>query len=305
MFRAFLTFLALTSTPALASSQKEGWARLKGIFHPELGSEVRFDATEVINFGPKDPERVRGFISIKPPKGTCLTITRREDVQDDRICKETTLTWSIEDVQPGGKIVWELRGHSPHSTDVVNLEWTTPHRIAQTIPVGERRVELYRNVVVLDCKVTVSSHTRKIDLQLVDGRTWKIIFPPKDISIQASRDEPNLYFQERMGVGGISDDSTLDMDRKYSFDATKAQANSHKKEHVTTYWTITDRGAFGMDAVNFVTSDAPMGSNGTCRYRTAQQMDQDPGHIECHNMADFDVIYTPLTCLPELLKTSN
>jgi len=305
VFRPILTILALASANAEAASQKESWARLKGIFQPEIGSEVRFEATEVIDFGRKNPEKLRGYIAIKPPAGKCLLITRRPDIPDEKICKATTLTWTIEDVQPGGRIVWELRGDSTSAADVIDLEWTTPHRIAQTIPVGERRVELYRNVVVLDCKVSVSSHTRKIDLALADGRTWKIIFPPKDISIQTSKDEPNLYFQERIGFGGISDDSTLDMDRKYSFDATKARANSRKSESTTTYWAITDRGAFGMDAVNFVTSDGPMGSNGKCRYRTAQQLDPDPGYIECHHMADIDVVCTPLTCLPEVLNTSN
>ncbi len=286
-----------------ARSQKDREAEWGKYFSPRPGSTVRFDPHEVADFGSRDPFKLRGYIEVNPPPGTCFRIERREDIPDEKICGKKALSWNAHDILPGGIIRWNIRFYEKDPGG--EFEWHTPHRIGEVIPPGERLPELSKPVLLLDCKVEVQTRSRKIHIPLADGKTWSIQFPTKDSLAPNQKPEPNLYFQEKSGLGGISGESSTDMDRKYSFDATKAHANARKKENVTTYWVIPTRDAYEMNSSNFLSSDSPSGAVGKCRYRLAQQLDQEEGFIECHHTADFDVIYLPLHCLPDLLRSSK
>ncbi len=284
-------------------SQKDRQAEWGKYFSPRPGSETRFDPHEVADFGARDPFKLRGYIEVNPPAGNCFRIERREDLPDEKVCSKKVLSWNAHDILPGGVIRWNIRFSAKDPGG--EFEWFTPHRIGQVIPPGERLPELYKPLLLLDCKVEIGTRSRKIHIPLANGRTWSIQFPVRDTLAPQPKPEANLYFQEKTGLAGISDDSSTDMDRKYSFDATKARANARKNEDVTTYWVIPERDAFEMNSSNFLSSDSPSGSVGKCRYRLAQQLDQEKGFIECHHTSEFDVIYLPLPCLPDLLSSSK
>jgi hypothetical protein len=292
-----------SAASATESSQIDRIAKYGKYFDPPPGATIRFDEVEVRNYGEAQPYKIRGYIKVSPPKGHCFRIQRREDLPDEVVCQSKSVSWNAHDILPGGIVRWTVRFSDEDPGG--DFDWPTPHRIGQVIPPGERLPELSKPVLLMDCQVEVGTRSRRIHLPLASGRKWTIQFPLKDVLAPNQKPEPNLYYQERQGLGGVTENSTNDMERKYSFDATKARAFANRKEAVTLYWTLPERGTFVMNASNFISSDSPAGSVGSCRYRTAQQLDEEKGFIECHLTADFDVVYLPLHCLPDLLSTSN
>jgi hypothetical protein len=286
-------------TAALAASvfgdlsEDERIRRLSAHIQPPPAQMTSLDEGELNDPRLTDPWKLKGYIKVSPPAGQCWQIQRSDQRKADLICKEQKLSWLSSELHEDGSVRWwiKTKADDPGFFYI----WPTPHRTAQTIPVGERLMELHQPVLLLEC-VYERKEQRKITLKMLGGKQWFIHLPETDLLIKESpQAKPNLYIQG--SDTGWKDGKKVDVPSEKSLAAVRARAGAAKKEAVQSYWTLSEEHAFAMPASNFYTSDHPQGQHGTCRYRKRRGLEVDDAYMECHNTSDYDVVFLALPCL--------
>jgi hypothetical protein len=285
------------------TSESERLAALSSYISPNPGTEITLDQRELSNYGVSRPWAIRGFIKISPPKGSCWTVTRDLDLSDSYVCKQTTLTWKASDLGDRGQLKWLIKtgpkdpGHY--------YTWNSPYRVAQVIYPGERKAELYTPFLTTGCLVKPTTRDYQIHIALASGKHWQVNFPrtfvPTDTNVPR---EPNLFIQRDIGPVGIEKGAEIGK-RAVSTTATdvwRARLKAGNKESVKKYWTVPRRHSFHMPSERFISLDLPPGGKGSCRYRAAREMESDTAFLECHDTAEFEVVYLPIPCFADILK---
>lgn len=292
---ALATSLLVAGTLTLTQQKKS----LEPYFTPAPGVTVELDAQEVINVGKRSHFDLRGYITVTPPKGTCLIVQAHAERRDINVCKKRRIPFLAGDLDEGGRVNWIIT--QPGKVANVPLSWPTPHRIAKVIPGMERLATLSKNRLILKCRGELNDHTRKISLSLPNNELWVAHFPQKDTLVDQPENVPNLYVDSGF-TGGLPKEGDIPKARpKEQFLIAKEKA--HEKEPVQTYWAVPRRNAFVMNASNFSTADTPEGIRGECRYRlSGAPNDPQSGIIECHNTDAFDVILLHLECAKSIVN---
>ena len=287
--------LLAASTLTLPQQQK----LVSPYFSPAPGETVSLDEEEVRNVGKRSHFHLRGYITVTPPKGSCLLVQAHPERRDIKVCKKRRIPFLSGDLDDGGRVNWVIS--KPGTVANVPLSWKTPHRIAKVIPGMERLATLSRNRLILGCRGEKTKHTRKVTLTLPNDEFWVVHFPKKDVLVDQPEAVPNLYLDSGF-EGGLPKEGDIPKARpKEQFLIAKERA--HEKEPVQTYWAVPRRNAFVMSASNFSTSDTPDGIRGTCRYRLkGAPSDPESGVIECHDTDAFDVLLLHLQCAKSILS---
>jgi hypothetical protein len=249
-----------------------------------------------------DPLSIRGFVTVTPPKDRCLIIKKNDELPDVKVCKKQQVTFSLRELDVGGRINWTVfTGMNDSGT---SLTWPTPYRLAQVVPAGEFKNMLGEYVPVLSCKSWVAEDQRLIELTLASGPKWRIHFPDVDTLAPQPEESPNLFV--RLGKAKAAEAARAEG----SHDSPPAEGHAsatpppnsffakNKKEEEQVYpWNVNARGAFEMNSARLMTSDAPLGLSGKCRYKYSDApQDETSGIIECFNLDSFDAVLTHLPC---------
>lgn len=277
-------------------------------FTPPPGEVLELSAAEVRDFRGKDPAKLRGSVTVSPPKGRCLVITRHLDEPDDRVCKPTVLTFSLGDLDRQGRLSWRVDGSE--------ISWRTPYRVAITTPFDKKLEDppVYRYVKACE---PIEDHTgRRIRVALFDGETWTVRFPETDKLLSQPDPIPNLYVTVsggKMSVAEAADASKKDGQAPAPASAAPAPAPApetpKKKEDDVplqpedrAVWSVPRRGAYAMNGSYFQPYGSVAGGiKGTCRYNfTPPPEDPGTGRLECLDVEGFAHVLIPLTCLSAL-----
>lgn len=290
---------------------------LKPFFSPQPGTMVYADRADLIK--KKDtPASIKGYIEITPPKGQCFIIRRHLDQKDTNVCKSEFLSFSVKEIDNAGKLNW-LVIQGPNDTGTA-LSWQTPYRKAKIIKLGEFNGGLEHNHYIKSCKATITPFQKKLNLELMDGKTWTILFPDKDIQIKKPEYVPNLFVRVLTNRGDgkvLTSDYKMwgeedgkqktspgaDETEKVSRLAQKLSGNYKIKKKESFKFSLRNQQTYEMESSQLLENNTPKGILGKCRYRfIGAPDDPESGVIECFNTEAYDALYTHLTCASELLK---
>ena len=99
-----LTLLAFVAGAALLTGDlpdDQRRAKLAPLFEPRPGMPLTLDPSELRDHARRAKDwNMRGFLGVKPPKGSCLTIEHVSgpDLGDERICKNVNLHFTLSDL---------------------------------------------------------------------------------------------------------------------------------------------------------------------------------------------------------------
>lgn len=254
--------------------------------------------------GKKDPMNIKGYIWVRPPKGHCFIIQDKNTNIDRNVCKPTQLSYKVSDIDPAGKINWNVI--QADDDEGTKLSWQTPYRIANFIPLGEFNKMSNIRSPLFSCKAENDGITRKITLTFFDEKKWYIPLPDKDELVLGKRKRRKLFV--RVMSNGLITDSEMkrpedvkrEAKRKNKMLAQKLKGLK-KKEGPEYSFLMRPYEAYEMNSSRVMESGGPLGQNGVCRYKfTGAWNDEDSGVVECFNTDSYDALYVHLPCASQL-----
>jgi len=309
---ALSILLASSSFFVEGETEAERLKKLSPYFSPRIGEKVSIIETPI----PKKyltelPAKMRGYIEVNPPKGHCFTINRGPSSQDAIVCKQTNVSFTLEDSTKEGVLKWIV--YVDDNLIQTFLDWRAPYRIAYVIPITkpENAIPEYR--YIKSCTASVDdTGTRNIKLALLDGPVWYFRFPEKDILLPQPPKNRNVLVS---ATDKISVTEAAEANRQKSQTKSgdpSSQENLEIKARPKRIpidfiadrkiWHIPMKDGYIMSSGNFMPrGDVTPGMKGECRYRfTGSYDDLDVGRIECKNADLYQFMYAPLTCLKDL-----
>lgn len=316
-------------------------------FDPKPGQLSEIDPTTLRDklSTAKDVGKFGAAIKVTPPRGSCLIVTTAADRNDIRICRETFVKWSLDDLNPEtGTINWVVKtGTDDFGTP---LSWKVPYVIAKVLP---PEAEFFKdNSKPIYFKTCIASHgdkkllPRKVTLTKFDNSKWVIRFPEKDVrntSINQSRpgevwgETYKSKKSEAKDPGSdvaTATDSATPPEQQHSAskqssaeadtqsaanggsESTPAAVSTESNQGEPEPWTIDAGRAFEMSVENFISDvSMPPGRKGLCRYVFDHVPGNfDRGRIECHDTGQYRYVYAFLPCIgllapAELRETSK
>lgn len=310
--------------------------KLAPYFAPPPGAPLQVEERELRDLGPQlrakklKPERLRGFITVTPPKGQCFTLTRRKDEPDDVICKKTPVAYALGDLDREGHLNWRVvTGEGDFGTD---LSWPSSIRVGIVEPFDAKddAPPVYKFIRTCTPKRD-GVLGRRIELALLSGETWILRFPAEDELLPQPDPLPNLYMYQAGGKISVKEASEHGSEAPPAeggeHGEAKPEAGGHGEEKAEAggehgeaakpaeppkkkvyqeddraEWAIPIRDAYGMPATAFIANGtvAP-GLQGSCRY-IYKGTDRDPttGRVECHHVDGYRLVYLPVACIADI-----
>jgi hypothetical protein len=299
---------ALIADKAIAATrQAERASALSAYFEPRAGTSIEVDPVERRD-APRgfSPLRLRGYITVTPPKGRCIVLTRLDSEPDDRVCKRTTLSFKVEDLDRLGRLTWRAKlTDEGDAVESVPLTWTTPYRVAVVRRFDANETEPPTYEVVSGCTAKIARPLgRQVHLSLLLGGTWVVRLPEKDQLVPQPPPVPNLVITKsggKVSVKEAADKQRADGPKSEAKGTDKKPDEGHGakagEEHgdktegtqapedpeaaeiaeaermaVSQHkdraqWGIPARGAYGMSSDHFIPhGTVTPGLNGECRY---------------------------------------
>jgi hypothetical protein len=188
------------------ATEAQRQARLAPLFAPRPGEPLMLDPVEVRDARRKtSPLRLRGYVTVAPPKGHCLTLSRGEDIDDQVVCERTRVAFALEEMDRAGAITWRVAtGDGDAGTD---LRWPTPYRLAITEPYDTAADAPPVYELIASCTAARVDGARRIELALLSGKRWVIRLPDEDTLLPQPDPEPNLVLVTSGGKVSVKDAS--------------------------------------------------------------------------------------------------
>jgi hypothetical protein len=318
----FATLLA-TSIFGLNAPDAERQEKLKAFFDPAPNSNIEIT---VRNQKPNEKlnlKKFRGFISVKPPKGKCFVITRNPTIPSDYICKETPLAFDLTDIDRHGKLTWEVKTGADDTGTVIR--WQTTYRTIVAIPrrkddppptAKSKPEDFWQSappeyLMIESCNDLSNENSRRIELKLFNGESWRLYFPPKHKLLPQPEEIQNLEIANAGGKRSLSDAAKDKKEEAKKPDAEKKVAEGEGTEEVKKkdelpnnyedrkFWTISLRNSYVMSSENFHANNTnTSGDRGLCRYNfSGPEEDPQTGRIECQNTTGYHMLLIPTTCI--------
>lgn len=317
--------LVASSMFNLNTPQDQRLETLKPFFQPAAGAEI-FVSQEDASLAARGKipvKKLRGYITVSPPRNTCFAIKRNEASPDEHICGKKTLVFTLADMDRAGKLTWNVKT-SPDDIGT-QLSWQTPYRIAILMPRTENKkntAEFWKDTPPLykfikSCTDVSIPSTRRIELKIFTGESWLFYFPEVHKLLPQPEEAPNLVIANTSSKRSITDaanekkeaaakkhDSADEPEKKG--DPEKGDANP-KDDRPDNFedrklWTISLRDSYEMSVENFHADNlTTSGLKGKCRYNfTGPPEDPTTGRIECQDTPEFHMFLLPVTCLSKV-----
>jgi hypothetical protein len=287
---------------------------LEPYFSPSFSQELLVNTDPTKRKRNVHPRDLKGYVTISPPKDYCFFVSKRPNLPQKKICHTTKFKFTPEDLDDNGQ--FRLFVASRHYKEPVSIKWKTPYRLASFIKPGKRQPE---ETYISECTTFYSREKYPMaKVVLITGDKWIIKFPTKhENSFYKGDFNPKfegLFLRKSKGrstIGKIAESITNEESKdentgpqideryaKYKVNRKDLKKGEVATEPVQLYWTIAAHGSFKMDASNFQSDDGKSPRKGTCRYRfKGAGGEPKTGAIECHDTAEYDVVYAKLPCL--------
>jgi hypothetical protein len=295
---------------------------LRSFFNPPPNAMVHISSDNFKKSKESNLKKMRGFITVSPPKGSCFVVTRNQTVPGDYICKQTSLAFDLTDIDRHGKLAWEIKT-SPNDLGTV-VRWQTPYRTIIAIPkmrnepivTKEKKPEDFwqseppKYLMIESCNDISNEYSRRIELKLFTGESWRFYFPFKHRLLPQPDDISNLEIANAPSKRSVSEPAKNDTPEPPK-DSGHAEAPEEKKVEVVAkdkkpdnyedrkVWTISLRNSYEMSSENFHADNTNVsGDRGRCRYNfSGPEEDPKTGRIECQNTAEYHMLLIPATCI--------
>jgi hypothetical protein len=287
-------------------------------FEPKIGHLSEIDPGTIRDkmVSAKNLGKFGGVIKVKPPKGLCFTITTSPFRTDSKVCHETSLRWSLDDINlESGTINWTIKTSQLDFGTPVS--WKVPYVIAKVLPPeAEFFKENSTPIYFKSCQASQGDKNmqpRKITLTKFDNSKWILRLPEKDEHINSlNLSRPGEVWGDAYKAKKDDDQQTPSAPAPESTENTAETTKTEPSEVATTAseppiddlepWTIASGRAFEMSVENFISDvSMPPGRKGSCRY----VFDYIPGNLErgrfeCHDTGEYRYVYAFLPCLGSL-----
>ncbi|MFK7823068.1 MAG: hypothetical protein AB8G05_02865 [Oligoflexales bacterium] len=272
--------------------------------------------SELVHLDPHDqrerkylnkPHLMKGYITVKPPKGFCFTIRVDQDRPDYRICSNKKVPFKLADINGQGEIKWTVIT-SPGDFGTL-VSWNTPYRVGRVVDQSMKWPGPSRDIIIKSCKVVKKSKIdRRVILSFFYKGDWTIRIPAQDrLVAQPKRPKPNLYVQQSEFASSFAKIAKAKAKQEQE-EATGSKIPAADGEEdpniIETSWQMHPRNSFSLPTNNVILgSDSPQGSKGKCQYRTSgYKIDPSSGVLECHSTGPYQWVYVPLPCIDHLLE---
>jgi len=318
------TTLLSSALFGLNASDSERIEKLKTYFDPAPGNIVQISAENLKTSNRAHINKLRGYILVTPPKNYCFQITRNHSLPSDYVCKQTPLAFDLTDIDRDGKIVWEVKT-SLYDVGTV-VRWQTPYRTIIAIPrkrssdasTSEAGSENYglseppQYLPIESCNDLSNKNTRRIEIRLFNGESWRFHFPSKHKLLPQPEGAPNLQISIPSGrrtIAEVAEDRKTKPpeeppemqkqsaeEKREEIKAKNALPNMHEDRKI---WAISLRNSYEMSSENFHPNNTnTSGDRGICRYNFyGPKEDPTTGRIECQNTAEYHTVLVPVTCI--------
>jgi hypothetical protein len=275
---------------------KERVEILKKFFSPAPGSVVEVDQAQVRDKGSvaKDPGKLYGIINVKPPKGSCFTVTLDPGRPDVEVCKPTALKFYLQELdRQTTSIQWIVKtGPGDFGTPV---KWTTPYTIAKTLPTEtdfyqmNSRPVFFKSCVAQTAKE--NGRSRQIVLTKFDNTKWYLRFPEIDEPIK-KEEAPKEPDAEPKKESAPAEHGAENVKKE-------AEAKPPEIKPAPEQWSMNSGRGYEMNVGNLITDGSmPPGKLGTCRYvYDATPGDYSIGKVECHHTDQYLYVFLHLKCM--------
>lgn len=169
-------------------------------FSPPPGSTADLDPGDVRDLGKRDPLTLRGFISVRPPKGGCLTLRKSASVHDMRVCGKTPIAFKAADLKNDGSLQWQVL--LDQENDPIDLNWPTPLRLGMRVPARKKLETISETFLLKNCQADSDSRGAVMRLVLGNGEVWTLIPPVEDVLAEQDPNLLDLYIQGSENLGG-------------------------------------------------------------------------------------------------------
>jgi hypothetical protein len=319
-----IIFATLLSTAlfGLNTPEAERQETLKSFFNPPPNTFAKVSADDLKDANRSELKKMRGFITVSPPKHTCFVITRDQKTPGDYICKKTSLAFDLTDIDRHGNLTWEVK---TSADDIgTKVRWHTPYRTIIAIPrdrnepvvTKEKTPEDFwqsappKYLMIESCNDISNENSRRIELKLFNGESWRFYFPFKHRLLPQPEEISNLEIANSSAKRSLSD-AAKDKKQEPPKEAGHSEAPAEKKveavvkdEKPNNYedrksWTISLRNSYEMSSENFHANNTNIsGDRGRCRYNfLGPEEDPQTGRIECQNTSEYHMLLIPTTCL--------
>ena len=268
--------LAMTLIPA-SFTDNQARKTMSKFMDPPPNSEIEFFSSDLRELSSQQALKLRGFITIKPPKGICFTITKSSDKPDVKVCKETALSWRAEELAADGSLNWTI---STGSEDFGRrYKWASKYRIAQTIALADKESITPKLSVVLGCTVQENASGHEVKLNVFRDRVWRLQIPKKHVPAKAAEAAHVAKAPEKPEA------------------KPSPTPSPSKRKEATETWNLHAEQSYEMPSINFMTADGMTHPKGTCRYALKDAAgDKNYGWFECHYTGSFDIVFSHLPC---------
>lgn len=320
----------------LYNSEDDLKTKVKALSHhlsPAPGQEIRVDPREKKDPAGRDLMPLRGYIMVRPPSGTCFIVQRGLHTPDVNVCKPTSLSFELSDLDDAGRINWRITTQKNEAPVLVT--WPTPHRLGTMIPAGEWSGQDYQLIVLDECRIEKRAPRPRIEVRLMNGDGFVINFPPEDKLLPQPAEMPNLVvprdpdadaaLAQKLGTKPAAGDNKQPAEKGHDdHGKAKPEANAHadghgkegakaeplpkkkKKNPATTFddttdpiqkWILKPRDTYVMPSSAILKEGSPAGIRGECRYRLKDAPgDPESGVIECFITETWDYLRITLPC---------
>lgn len=300
---------------------------LNPFFSPAPGSEVFIfeeDAFAAAR-GKAEVKRLRGYITVSPPKNVCFSVKRSDDSPDEHICSKKVLSFTLSDMDRAGRITWLIK--TSHDDMGTTLSWQTPYRIAILMPrtpdnktLALDSSEFWQDAppqykFIKSCTDVSIPSTRRLELKMFTGETWIFYFPDIHKLLPQPEETPNLVIVSSGPKRSLAE-AAKDKKEEEKKQSASQEVPAAKQEGTGTnkkderpdniadrkLWTISLRHSYEMSVESFHTDNMlTSGLKGRCRYNfTGPTEDLPTGRIECQDTPEFHMFLLPVTCLDKV-----
>ncbi len=317
--------LAIAAAAALYGKNAPETTRARIVapfFAPRPGQPFALEERDLKNARKTPALKMRGYIDVTPPKGTCFTIELSDEDPDEVVCKPTKVFFTVSQLDRTGHLSWRVStGDGDAGTDLV---WPSPYRLAFVTPWDARDddPQVYRFIEACEPSAAPEGG-RKITLRLLGGEDWTIRFPDHDKMLPQPDDAPNLFIYAsaaKVSVTQAAENHAHEKARE-THEGGESEAPKPPPPKATgsdvepsspkdpnnmmadrKWWAIPLRGAYEMPASAFQPNGSVTpGMRGRCRYNfDGGAQDPGVGRLECHEVDGFKSVLIPLTCIKDL-----
>lgn len=195
--------------------EAERQLKLSTHFEPRPGQTLALDRLSELE-NKVEPAKMKGTIWVSPPKGQCLIVRTDLQKRDQRICKKSPVSWTIDDLTALGHFKMKILIEEDWD-DGTWLTWNTNFRMGNFVDAGDKDTGNFSDILLRSCTATEVDGDRSVVLDTFEGRRFRFTLPDVDTPVRAvDPSMPNLIvnIDSKKNADGTTIDKKAEEEKK-------------------------------------------------------------------------------------------